>query len=147
MLRALALPLLLSVFLTGQASIKNGFDLSKSLIDPAQVHSGGPPRDDIPSLDGPTFVHAEQAGFLASGDRVIGVHRNGLAKAYPIRILNWHEVVNDDFDGAATLVTYTAVPLMRTAVRMLSEAVVDRASICAAVDQAGDAGTDSFAAI
>lgn len=112
MLRTLALPLLLSVFLAGQASVKNDFDLSNGLIDPAEIHSGGPVRDGIPSLDNPTFIAADQAGFLAPDDRVIGVYRNGLAKAYPIRILNWHEVVNDDFDGAATLVTYC--PLCRT---------------------------------
>jgi hypothetical protein len=106
MLRTLTIPLLLSISLTAHAQIKNDFDLSDSLIDASRIRSGGPPRDGIPSLDEPKFESIVDVDFLDSDDRVIGVYRNGVAKAYPIRILNWHEVVNDDFAGSATLVTY-----------------------------------------
>ena len=106
MLRTLTIPVLLSIGLIAHAQVKNGFDLSDSLIDASSIRGGGPPRDGIPSLDEPKFVSIVDADFLDSGDRVIGVYRNGVAKAYPIRILNWHEVVNDDFAGSATLVTY-----------------------------------------
>ncbi len=106
MLRTLTIPVLLSISLTAHAQVKNDFDLSDSLIDASSIRSGGPPRDGIPSLDEPKFVSIVDVDFLDSDDRVIGVYRNGVAKAYPIRILNWHEVVNDDFAGSATLVTY-----------------------------------------
>jgi hypothetical protein len=106
MLRTLTIPVLLSISLIAHAQVKNGFDLSDSLIDASSIRGGGPPRDGIPSLDEPKFVSIVDVDFLDSDDRVIGVYRNGVAKAYPIRILNWHEVVNDDFAGSATLVTY-----------------------------------------
>ena len=106
MLRTLTIPVLLSISLTAHAQVKNDFDLSDSLIDASRIRSGGPPRDGIPSLDEPKFESIVDVDFLDSDDRVIGVYRNGVAKAYPIRILNWHEVVNDDFAGSATLVTY-----------------------------------------
>ena len=112
MLRSLTIPVLLGISLAAQGQVKNGFDLSNSLIDASSIRSGGPPRDGIPSIDEPKFLAAEDTDFLDPDDRVIGVHRNGIAKAYPIRILDWHEVVNDDFAGAATLVTYC--PLCRT---------------------------------
>lgn len=112
MFRTLTISVLLGISLAAQGQVKNGFDLSDSLIDASSIRSGGPPRDGIPSIDEPKFLSAEDADFLDPDDRVIGVHRNGIAKAYPIRILDWHEVVNDDFAGAATLVTYC--PLCRT---------------------------------
>jgi len=112
MLRTLTIPVLLGISLAAQGQVKNGFDLSDSLIDASGIRGGGPPRDGIPSIDEPKFLAAGDSDFLDPNDRVIGVHRNGIAKAYPIRILDWHEVVNDDFSGAATLVTYC--PLCRT---------------------------------
>ncbi len=106
MLRASTFVLLMSAAAAAAAQVKNGFDLGESLIPATEIQRGGPPRDGIPSIDEPKFVHAEDADLLVDDDRVIGVLRNGVAKAYPIRILNWHEVVNDELDGAATLITY-----------------------------------------
>jgi len=90
----------------GQQAVKNGFDLSDGLIPPEKIHHGGPPRDGIPSIDNPKFITAAEAGFLKDDDRVMGVRRNGIAKAYPIRILNWHEIVNDTFGDEAVLISY-----------------------------------------
>lgn len=64
-----------------------------------EIQSGGPPKDGIPALMAPKFVKAEQAAFLSDKDDVLGVALGGIAKAYPIRILSWHELVNDDFGG------------------------------------------------
>ncbi|MCP3852457.1 MAG: DUF3179 domain-containing protein [Gammaproteobacteria bacterium] len=75
----------------------NGFDLSNSLINTSEIHHGGPAKDGIPSLDSPKFIKASQAGYLSNNDRVLGVHLNGQSKAYPIKILNYHEIVNDYF--------------------------------------------------
>ncbi|MFQ5794367.1 MAG: DUF3179 domain-containing protein [Candidatus Bipolaricaulia bacterium] len=65
------------------------------------------PPDSIPSIDVPRFISAAEADeWLFLADLVMGVRHNGTTKVYPIRILNWHEVVNDDFDGEMVVVTY-----------------------------------------
>ncbi|MFQ5659030.1 MAG: DUF3179 domain-containing protein [Gammaproteobacteria bacterium] len=87
-------------------SKKNGFDLSDSLIPAKKIKHGGPPRDGIPSIDQPKFISAGEASFLKDKDRIIGVYHNGIAKAYPIRILDWHEIVNDRFTDEAVLISY-----------------------------------------
>ena len=94
------------------AQIKNGFDLTDSLVPADEIRSGGIPRDAIPSINEPSFVSADEAGFLRDGDRIIGVHRNGVAKAYWIGILEWHEIVNDVFGDEAVLISYC--PLCNT---------------------------------
>ncbi|MFC3282696.1 DUF3179 domain-containing protein [Litchfieldella rifensis] len=78
------------------------------------VRSGGPGKDGIPSIDQPRFQSAAQAeGFLRDEDIVIGVYRHGEARAYPQRILVWHEIVNDEIDGEPLSITYC--PLTGTA--------------------------------
>lgn len=96
------------------AGSSNGFDLSNSVLPVEQILHGGPPRDGIPALSQPKLVRPEQAAYLQPGDRVVGVAFNGQARAYPIPILNWHEIVNDDIDGQRIAVTYC--PLCGTAV-------------------------------
>ena len=83
----------------------NGFDVSDASISTLAIQRGGPPKDGIPAIDRPKFVAASQAR-LADGDRVLGVALNGIARAYPVRILNWHEVVNDRVGDRAIAVTY-----------------------------------------
>lgn len=92
--------------------IRNGpgtkpFDVTRHLIPLNQIQGGGPPRDAIPALNNPPNMRAEQAGLLLkSSDRVLGVVFGGQAKAYPIRILNWHELVNDTVGGRPILVSW-----------------------------------------
>lgn len=88
------------------ASSLNGFNLEQSLIPAAEIHQGGPPRDGIPALTSPKFIKASHASFLEPNDRVLGVHLNGQSKAYPISIMNWHEIVNDHVGNQAVVVTY-----------------------------------------
>uniref|UniRef100_UPI003562AC4F DUF3179 domain-containing protein n=1 Tax=Halomonas sp. TaxID=1486246 RepID=UPI003562AC4F len=76
------------------------------------IRSGGPGKDGIPSIDRPRFESASEAD-LAPGERVIGVFLNGEARAYPQRILVWHEIVNDELSGEAVSITYC--PLTGTA--------------------------------
>jgi hypothetical protein len=85
---------------------KNGFDLSNASIPVAEVLSGGPPRDGIPAIDKPRFIAAHRADFLTDDSRVIGVSLGDEARAYPIAILNWHEIVNDHINGEAIVVTF-----------------------------------------
>lgn len=79
-------------------------------ISPAELReearSGGPSKDGIPSIDDPSFVDPGEADFVASGDPVFGVVRNGVAKAYPQMILAQHEIVNDVLAGDSVAVTY-----------------------------------------
>lgn len=82
------------------------FDFSRHGIPPEEIFGGGPPKDGIPAILEPRFVPAEEATFLREDDRVIGVVRRGVAKAYPLRILNWHEVVNDSVGDLSIAVTY-----------------------------------------
>lgn len=91
----------------------NGFDLTGALIPLDAIEQGGPPRDGIPAIDRPRFVPAARAK-LAPDDRVLALALNGVARAYPVRILNWHEVVNDRVGGQPVAVTYC--PLCGTGV-------------------------------
>ena len=103
---ALTVWLLLAPLVAGAVSSFHGFDVSELTIPRGELLSGGPPRDGIPVLTDPPFVAASRASFLKDNDRVLGVNLNGIAKAYPIRIMNWHEIVNDQFAGASVAVTY-----------------------------------------
>lgn len=96
----------------------NGFDLGASLVPVGEIEPGGPPRDGIPAIDHPHFVSAAQADFLADDDRVLGIDRNGIRKAYAVRILNYHEIVNDRYGHDAVLVSYC--PLCGTGMAFLA---------------------------
>ncbi|WP_281557471.1 DUF3179 domain-containing protein [Thalassomonas sp. RHCl1] len=90
----------------GFGSASNGFDLSQTSVPSEQIHHGGPPRDGIPALSHPKFVDADKAGFLLPQSRILGVNIAGQAKAYPIAILNHHEIVNDTLAGKDIVVTF-----------------------------------------
>lgn len=100
------------------------FNLESDLIDVSQIQIGTKRRDYIRPLNAPPvitaasmdfvyeshrrFMQSEEGrkGFLLPNDRVIGVTLNGESRAYPRRILNWHEIVNDTLGGRPILVTY-----------------------------------------
>lgn len=72
-----------------------------------KLRSGGPPKDGIPSIDNPKFESATEANnWLKPDDLVLGFFHKDEARAYPLRILNWHEIVNDTVAGDAVLMTY-----------------------------------------
>ena len=99
----IALTLISSV---AAAVTKNGFVLDDALIPDAQILQGGPPRDGIPAINDPLFISADETQYLKDDDRILGLEIDGQSKAYPIRILNWHEVVNDKSNGLNFSVTY-----------------------------------------
>lgn len=74
-------------------------------IEPSKLKAGGPPKDGIPSIDNPTFVSATQSQF-EDEQLIVGVYYNGTAKAYPLNIMNWHEIVNDEIAGLPITVSY-----------------------------------------
>lgn len=82
-------------------------DWERHTIDFDEILSGGPPRDGIPSIDEPTFVSLDEAGiWLATNEPVIAVEINGEARAYPLQILTWHEIVNDTISDVPIIVTF-----------------------------------------
>lgn len=106
LLQLLPILVLTAFYAHAQGESKNGFNLTDALVPVSEIQSGGPPRDGIPAIDRPRFVQPEAAGFVQPGDRVLGIARNGVAKAYPVAILNWHEIVNDTFADEPIAVTY-----------------------------------------
>lgn len=82
-------------------------DTEKRSIDLNELIDGGPGKDGIPSIDQPKFVSQEEASdWLRGVEPVISLEVNGEARAYPIQILIWHEIVNDELGGKAVLVTF-----------------------------------------
>jgi len=114
-------------FLISSASYSQSNQLSgwktnteKSLIDLNELKKGGPPKDGIPSIDSPEFITAEVArSWIDDKEPVIAVTYQGKARAYPLQVLIWHEIVNDEINGEPILVTfcplcYSALAFERT---------------------------------
>jgi hypothetical protein len=78
------------------------------LIPISEVKDGGPGKDGIPSIDAPTFLNASDSGasFLLDEDLVIGVVIGDEIRAYPHKILNWHEIVNDKINNDFVTINY-----------------------------------------
>lgn len=103
--KLILLSIILLTTLFAQSQKMKGFDLSNSNIPLDEIKDGGPPKDGIPSIDNPKFVSSNKAS-LAGNDRVLGVKENGIAKAYPIKIMNYHEIVNDHLGDQPVVITY-----------------------------------------
>jgi len=83
-----------------------GWDFSRHSVPVEDILSGGPPKDGIPALTEPEFIKVDKADFMREDDQVLGVYLNGIARAYPTRILSWHEIVNDRFKDIPVLVSW-----------------------------------------
>lgn len=70
------------------------------------VRDGGPGRDGIPALNSPDFIAADTVTFMGPSDLIVVVERNGQVKGYPHKILDWHEVVNDQLGGERFVLSY-----------------------------------------
>ena len=99
----------------------------KRSIELNELMSGGPPKDGIPAIDSPKFVSVSEASkWLKSNEPVISLKVGNEARAYPLQILMWHEIVNDDIEGQPVTVTFC--PLCYTAItfdRRLDGRVLD----------------------
>jgi len=90
-------------------------DFSQHSVPYAEILSGGPPKDGIPAIDFPEFVSVEEASeWLSEVEPVIFVQVGEDARAYPIQILIWHEIVNDMVGDLPLTVTFC--PLCNTAI-------------------------------
>ncbi len=102
-------------------------DFTRHTVPYREILSGGPPKDGIPAIDSPQFVTvAEAKGWLRDVEPVILVQVGGDARAYPLQILMWHEIVNDTIGGVPLVVTFC--PLCNTAIafeRTLDGRVLD----------------------
>ncbi len=110
------------------ASDRPLFDLARTVVPRSQILATGMPPDGLKALvDPPPLTPAqvdranteEHGKLLVPSDRVIGVVVGGVARAYPLRLLAWHEAVNDTIGGRQFLVAYSgladaAVALDRT---------------------------------
>ncbi|MDH3713815.1 MAG: DUF3179 domain-containing protein [Gammaproteobacteria bacterium] len=82
-------------------------DFDKRTVDLSEIRSGGPPKDGIPAIDEPKFISVEQAATqFGPREPVIVATYNGDARAYPLQILIWHEIVNDEVGGVPISVTF-----------------------------------------
>lgn len=102
-------------------------DFKKHSISLADIISGGPPKDGIPAIDKPSFDTVEGASkWLKPKEPVVLFVGNGDARAYPLQILIWHEIVNDTVGGVPATITFC--PLCNTAIvfdRRLEGRVLD----------------------
>ena len=88
-------------------------DFTNYTVSLDEISSGGPPKDGIPAIDRPRFVSVDEADdWLSDREPVALVQLDGETKAYPLQILIWHEIVNDDV--GKTPVTVTFCPLCNT---------------------------------
>lgn len=100
----------------GPSALKDMLDqrLPRPLVDPGEVISGGPPPDGIPAIDKPRFERAGDVDWIDEDEPVLAFELDGEARAYPVQILTWHEIVNDTVAGVPVAITYC--PLCNSAV-------------------------------
>jgi hypothetical protein len=92
----------------------NGFVISRQLVDRDDIVPGGPPRDGIHAVDRPEYVKPAAATWVDPASQVIGVVVNGDARAYPLLIMDRHQIVDDRVGGVPLAVTWdplTGAPL------------------------------------
>lgn len=104
------IPLVLAVLIVAVQPVlaerKNGFDISDALVPAGQILRGGPPRDGIPSINDPVFQDPKDVSLWRADDLMLTFDKGEASVAYPIGILNWHEIVNHDLHGTPLLITF-----------------------------------------
>lgn len=82
-------------------------DFSKRTVDLFEIIAGGPPKDGIPAIDQPRFIDYQAADvWLDMREPVIALRLGKRARAYPIQILIYHEIVNDQMGGTPVAITF-----------------------------------------
>ena len=102
---------------SGPSALRNrqSADLPEPLIDPNDIISGGPSPDGIPPIEDPQFLPvADSLDLLSDDEPVVALEIDGDARAYPVSVMIWHEIVNDTVGGVPVSVTYC--PLCNSAV-------------------------------
>lgn len=100
----------------------------KSSVPIEEIFTGGPMRDGIPAIDSPRFVSTDSASeWLGEKEPVIALQLDGVARAYPLQILMYHEIVNDELAGKPVSVTFC--PLCNASIVFERDIMVDGDSI------------------
>ena len=82
-------------------------DFTRTTISFDEIETGGPPKDGIPAIDDPQFESIADADFwLDDREPVQVVDINGDARAYPVQVMVWHELVNDTVGGDPVVITF-----------------------------------------
>lgn len=82
-------------------------DFTRTTISFDEIQTGGPPKDGIPAIDNPTFESVADADeWLDDLEPVQVVDLNGDARAYPVQVMVWHELVNDTVGGEPVVITF-----------------------------------------
>lgn len=81
-------------------------DAAPSRIRVEEIQWGGVAVDGIPALTHPKMIPAASATYLMPEEPVFALSVNGYARAYPLRILDWHEMVNDRIGGVPVSLAY-----------------------------------------
>ncbi|WP_025899849.1 DUF3179 domain-containing protein [Sneathiella glossodoripedis] len=81
-------------------------DFTKTSVNFQEILSGGPPKDGIPAIDNPIFAPVGKISGISKNEPVITVEISGKARAYPLQVLMWHEIVNDELAGIPISVTF-----------------------------------------
>jgi hypothetical protein len=81
-------------------------DFARTTVPLDEIVSGGPPRDGIPPIDTPVFGPVKSTEDLDVREPVIRLEVDGVVRLYPLRILTWHEIVNDTIAGRPVAITY-----------------------------------------
>ena len=81
----------------------NTQNFTEWLIPVAEVRDGGPGKDGIPALDSPELIPASQVDFLEDNDLVLGFVDGQDIRAYPHKILDWHEIINENLPSGKKL--------------------------------------------
>lgn len=100
-------------------------DFARRTVPLEEIRDGGPPKDGIPPIDSPRFL-AAAAAELEPREPVIELELAGERRAYPLRVLIWHEIVNDVVGEVPVAVTYC--PLCNAAIvfdRRVGDRVLD----------------------
>ncbi len=92
----------------------NKIDFNVKSIKFSEILSGGIGRDVIPPIDQPKFKPAGEVTAVQDTEPVVGFDLNGDARAYPLQMMTWHEIVNDEVGGVPVAVTYC--PLCNSAI-------------------------------
>jgi hypothetical protein len=103
--------------LANSAILTHGWrtDFSRHVVPFDEILSGGVPRDGIPPIDDPKFTTIADAGtWLGEEEPVVALEINGDIRAYPLQIMTWHEIVNDEVGGIPVVVTFC--PLCNSAI-------------------------------
>jgi len=118
-----------SLHITSWAQQKNNFELSNTSVPVQEIIRGGPTKDIIPILTNPDFFMHSKVTYMNDGDKLLGVFTDGVAKAYPIKMLNYHEFINDRTHRKSYVICFCPLCGTGYALKMFSTKIANTFSL------------------